>query len=108
MGAAQSNVLYRNDTIIINNITYTVLKKSGEGSYGKVYSVKRNSDGIKFIVKIVVNDYYGKNELDIMKFLSYYPKCAPYIVCLQDYGFITSGGAFWARFRATTRRSLNS
>jgi serine/threonine protein kinase len=85
MGAAQSNVLYTNDTIIINNITYTVLKKSGEGSYGKVYSVKRNSDGMKFIVKIIVNDYYGKNELDIMKFLSYYPKCAPYIVCLQDY-----------------------
>lgn len=85
MGAAQSDVLYTNDTIIINNIKYTVLKKSGEGSFGKVYAVKRNLDGIKFIVKIIKNDYHGKNELDIMKLLSYYPKCTPYIVCLHDY-----------------------
>lgn len=84
MGAKQSNVLYTNDTIVINNKKYTVLKKSGEGTYGKVYAVKRNSDGMKFIVKIIVNDPYGKNELDIMKLLSYYPKCAPYIVCLNE------------------------
>ena len=84
MGATQSNVLYTNDTIVINKKTYTILKKSGEGTYGKVYAVQRNSDGMKFIVKIIVNDPYGKNELDIMKLLSYYPKCTPYIVCLHE------------------------
>lgn len=85
MGGVQLNILYPNDTIIINKQKYTVLKKRGEGSFGKVYVIKRNSDGMKFILKITENNYHGKNELDIMKRLSFYPDCNPCIVCLYDY-----------------------
>jgi serine/threonine protein kinase len=70
-------------TFIINKKEYISLKHVGKGSFGTVNLVK-DGDGSKFILKTVLNNN-SENEVRLMKLLSYYPICNPYIICLHDY-----------------------
>ncbi|GAH16449.1 unnamed protein product, partial [marine sediment metagenome] len=69
---------------------YELVKKIGEGTYGKVYKVKRKSDNKTIALKVinipVGNDELidiSKKEVEYLKTLSF-PECNPFIICYYD------------------------